>query len=66
MVLRSEAGKLIDRARLVDPLITENVTIVRGVGGLGQYLVIRTGTEPETAIGRCPPAIGNHVCVRVR
>lgn len=65
MVVRAETGKLIDRARLTDPLITDNVAIVRGVGGLGQYLVIRSELVVEDMIGGCPPAVANGLCVRV-
>ena len=64
VTVRSETIKLVDRARMMDATVADHVRMVRGVGGVGRYMVILPDVNGRPLeLTRCPLNINNAICV---
>jgi hypothetical protein len=64
VAVRSETIRLVDRARHIDVTVADRVRMVRGVGGVGRYMVILPGDDGRPLqVTQCPLPISNAICV---
>lgn len=65
LAIKSEAKALITTAQMIDTTVAQHVSVRRGYGGLGRYLVVRLTGSPEEVLGRCPWSDENVICMKL-